>query len=376
LKLRRRVKIGDAIRDAEMHSQGLNLDGTARVTAAAKAEERAVEEKKFGRGMYLAVAGIVILLLGLGISFIKSNFNHVPLAQIRQQTGADKKPPKDNEPDTWQPPWVYQEGDALLQCVIPVEQVEILSLDIEADPEKNVLALPPQWRRDTTGAWADFIETVTPPLVDTLSERSGKSRYTYDPSSRMLPTLVAQINANGGDFTPEKLMAAPPTEKIYIWRQARERTTSGYLRGAMLCFAESIDEKQFLAEYQKMQTDAKSYARRLAQEISGAAALGTPLTAAQAARRIPPPAPRRLNFTAALSFVPFVNRDLYGGPGSYADAARHGGTALLNPDAAPLPPPDATPETGTAALADPDGCFFAPVLLVRNVALVKNTAKK
>lgn len=326
-KLRRKMGISSVIKSADMYSQGMNVDGSKRVTTSDIADEHAEEGRKIGK-ITLMIGLIILGIIALvAINFVYSNLAEMTISNIRAQHQATSAPIA-TKIETWQPFWIYQEGDELLTLTLPLSNISVLTVGEKANPEKNIIAFPPAWQNNNKSS-AQFVETVMPPVINTLNLRNNRSRYVDSGESRVLPAIIHQANLLACPYSPQNLAVAPPSpkSKIYLWRRANELNQKGALHGALLSLS-SATEKFISDELKKKTPNAE------------------------------------IKITAQLSFIPFINRDLRGGGGSYAHAIINGATLIL--DATANKPRKIDDQD--KALND---VYFAPILIVTNAEVVK-----
>ncbi|MBP5233347.1 MAG: zinc ribbon domain-containing protein, partial [Planctomycetes bacterium] len=364
LKLRRRMSIGAAIKTADMHSQGLNVDGSRRVTNADRAEERAEQGRKVGRGMLVGAIVFVLVLAALAANFVVNGLAAKPLANLRDTL----KPKKLNvqKPENWDPLWTWIKGDEPLTLELPLDAIAVLEVADKPSKKAPTVVFPAPWPQGTS-AWAAFAETVMPPAVNTVSPVNGRSRYTYDGSNVMV-TLLAAMNALGGPYAPDTLSQNAPGGPVVVWRENPDLKEKGALRGALL----SLSSPSQLKDLRKWVDDyRKKVARReedISESILSEEGLGRTLTREAAEQLHPLPKAGKVKVKARLSFVPVVNRDLSGGRGTYAQALTNGAAFVRDPAS------DETREPGK--LKGGEDCYFLPVLVVDGLEKVEPAKKK
>ena len=356
LKLKKKMGISQAIKTADMHSQGLNLDGSKRITKADLAEQRAEQDQKVGKTMLYAMLAVIVILLAMAGLSIRNRLQPLTLDQLRELQ--QYTPPTASMPETWLPVGIYQEGDAKMSLTLPLSAITAR----EIGEGKNAVALPAPWPQGRA-AWAAFAEAALLPVMDTVNDK-GRSRYSFEEGSRVMPALVERANAIGGAYTPEKLAQKAPEGKLFVWRLAAKSADRVSLRGALLAFASDMTKTTLENAITNEEKSRKRREKDIEDEI---AAYGS---SREEAEKKYAAAPVAVKLSGRMSAIPFVNRDLKGtGVQSYAyaGAVRYGANSVKT---------DAKDAGGETPQLN-DDCYFVPVLVVDNLEIIKpEKAKK
>lgn len=344
-KLKRKIGLSQAIHSANMHSQGLNTDGSKKITQAELTEDRVEEQKKVGKVMVAVMTLVVLALLG-GAALIIHNALQAPsIADMRETI----KPPAiaPQKPETFHPLRISISEKEKITVRIPVDHIFALT------PE-----FPKPWPQGTA-AWAAFAQTVMPPLA-VVGERLTISPEAAAP-------LIKQADLLGGNYTPQALQTGAPQGEVQVWRENGELRQGGSLRGAILDFGkEGFRANEITAARQQMAADEAKRQKRIKEELATAAAFGKKMTQEEAAAKFPPVKMAEVEITGRLSMLPFYDHDLQGGMGSYRFSAENGSPNVRNPD-------------NVAEAKDrpaENRCYFAPVLLVSEVKVVQPGVEK
>jgi hypothetical protein len=360
-KLRRKVgaALSEVIKQADNRAQGLNENGAGRAEDLITREKREAQSRRVARWMKIGAAAVVLIVLGFIANLIHGSVAATSLAQLR--AGAKLPPLRADNPASFDPRWIYLDGDELLTLSLPITSIQVINLTRGTPPESSAddaVVLPDCSPSELPAILA---ETVFAPFVDTLVEKTTRSRYSVNSTARTLPALINRINVLGGPFTPQALSANAPA-RVFIWRK-NAVTASGGLRGALLALSPS-DADALIAAVKKWRADTAKREANLSRARRSAEQYGTEVLD----KRFPPVILPTARLSAKLSFLPFVNRDLRSGNAGYSGAVMNGAAQLRDLQA----PPRSAVEL--QSIADPKNLaaadyYFAPVLLVENMAI-------
>ncbi|GHS98016.1 hypothetical protein FACS1894108_05400 [Planctomycetales bacterium] len=358
-KLRRKVgaALSEVIKQADNRAQGLNENGAGRAEDLITREKREAQTRRVARWMKIGAAAVALVVAGLIANLIYGSVAATSLAQLR--TGAKLLPLRADNPASFDPRWIYLDGDELLTLSLPITSIQVVNLVKKLpDSADDAVVLPDCSPSELP---ARLAETVFAPFVDTLVEKTTRSRYSVNSTARTLPALINRINVLGGPFTPQALSANAPA-RVFIWRK-NAVTASGGLRGALLALSPDHADA-LIAAVKKWRADTAKRETNLARARRSAEQYGTEALD----KRFPPVILPTVRLSAKLSFLPFVNRDLRSGNAGYSGAVMNGAAQLRDLQA----PPRTAAEL--QSIADPKNLaaadyYFAPVLLVENLAI-------
>ncbi len=339
LKLRRKIGLSQAISSANMHSQGLNLDGSKKVTRSDEAEERAEQGRKVGVGVMIALFSLLGLLAICIIWFFAARMGDYTVADLRARVPLPEMNMKD--PQTFFP------------LLISLGN-EKITVEAEADnitPETP--KYPAEWPAGSNQALADFAQTLKAPYIVSeavFSEGAAKS-------------IIMRADELGGKYAPASIIKAPPAAPVYVWRFNNELNMAGSTKGAILDFGGDeykLKTLQSVSEEYKRQLDIRN--QKVKRATAREKSFGGKVDEAGIEAKFPLPAKQKLKITGKLSFIPFLDYDLNGGIGSYRFSAANGAPNIRRPD--DVKPRDAKdlPRSNTA--------YFAPVILVEEIRVL------
>lgn len=344
LTLKRKIGLSGAIRSANMHSQGLNIDGSKKITRADVAEERTQEQKKLGKVMLLCGVAVLLLVSLLTAIFFYNRLSMASVDEMRASLQPAALNPAD--PASLHPLWISLDEKETITVEVPVGNIQSLT------PE-----YPAPWPGGKAGS-AAFAQAVMPPLAQTGNRFSDGSA---DP-------IRAQADLLGGSYTPQALAAGAPAGEVYVWRENPQVSQNGGLRGAVLDFGkETFRAQEITAARQKQQEALAQREKRINQEIANAVAFGGKMSREEAEAKFPLPPSPKVRISGRLSFVVFCDWDMPGGIGSYRFACEN--------DANFARSPDNRQERDQKDLPRFNHAYFAPVILVDSLELMQPRGK-
>lgn len=339
LTLKRKIGLSGAIRSANMHSQGLNVDGSRKITRADVAEERTQEQKKLGKVMLLCGLGVLLLAGLVAVIFLYNRLSMADIGDMRKFVQPPEMNPAD--PASLHPLWISINEDETLTVEIPVEKILTFA------PE-----YPAPWPGGSEAS-AAFAQAVMPPVAPTGNRFSDDSA---DP-------FRARADLLGGSYTPQALAAGAPESEVYIWRENPQVNGSGGLRGAILDFGkETFRAQEITAARQRQQEMLAQREKRINQELANAAAFGGKMSRAEAEAKFPLPPSPKVRISGRLSFVVFCDWQMPGGIGSYRFACEN--------DANFARSPENRQKRETSDLPRFNHAYFAPVILVNSLEIL------
>lgn len=349
LKLKRKLGISNAIHKANMHSQGMNTDGSKKMTRSAEAEVRAEQGRKIGTGIKIAIFSLIGIFIISFIVFIATRLDDYTVDQLRRMSKPEAV--EAQNPETYNPLMISL-GDEKITVKIPASS-------IEAESPK----FPEKWPVGESKAWADFVQALMPPIALTPARFSADSAVP----------VINRANELGGAYSPAKLMQGAPKTPIYVWRLSRgeagrELGAKGSLRGAILDFGgEEYKEKILLSASESMKEKIKNRNIKVRRAIAREKAFGGTVDEKKINDKYPMPKPETIEITARLSFIPFFDWDMDGTIGSYRFSAENGSPNVRNPAS--------TRKRDKKDLPRFNNGYFAPVLLVEQIRVLQAADK-
>lgn len=344
-KLKRKMGLSVAIHSANMHSQGMNTDGSKKVTRAEIVEERVEEQKKVGRTMLIAACAGGVLLVLTVLIFLHYALKDYSVQEMREFGTLPVL--KGEDPKTFHPLWISLSPQETVTIRIPVNEIY-----------RETVAFPTPWPAGTA-AWAGFAQTVKPPLA------YSKSQLGVDGAR----PIIAQADALGGTYAPRALQEKAPGMEVYVWRKAAQPEAVGFLHGALLDFGKnSALADEIAAAKQALDDSRNKRDKKIKELIASREAFGKTMTREEAEKEIPAPKVPEVELSGRLSMVPFLDHDMNGTLFSYRSAAAEGSPNVKKPgNVLPVEAKDRRAE---------NTCYFAPVLLVGSAQLVQPLKKR
>lgn len=341
LKLRRSMNIGSAIKSADMHSMGMNIDGSRKITRSDMAVERAEEEKKVSRLLTYSITTILILITTLISWFLYAKMvAPFSIVQLREQL--QPKPLDPQNPESYNPILINIDEENI-SLTIPLENIF-----------SQVPDYPTPWPEGEQKAWAAFAQATMAPLA------TSKAKFILASAE----PVITRANEIGGEYSPASLLKAPPSSEVYIWRMGGgNHILKGYLRGAILDFSATATGVEKLSKtLQSYRNKVQKREKKIQAKIAHEAAMGVEMKYPEAARKYKIPQKYTVKIRGVLSFIPFLDKDMPGHMGSYRSAAENNSPLVRRLD---------TTKRDKKDLLSDNRCYFIPVVLVDYVAITK-----
>ncbi len=331
LRLGRKLNLGGAIQEAEMHQRGLYIDGTRKITRQDEVRARVKRSGNVARKMQILAAVFVVFCL---VSFVVLMYYFASKPATMEALIESYGLPRIvwEDPDTYHPFHVRSE----VEVAVPLNFIFFQKIK------------PPEGDSGMEKA-AHLAESLRLPYIVPRDEFRF-IRYHVRP-------IMVEVEKLGGHFTPEALEQGLSVRRVAIWRQTEDLRAFGSLTGALLDFEDYQPRLERLAKAVK--------AFRQSRGMRPLSALDDIVVPLEKRGEID----AKVLITAKLSYIPVRQEYLRGGIASWADALRNYSPRVIRPGAGTVKDPkvDETPP------AKGYHYYFCPVLKVKKMRLGDST---